>query len=268
LSLRFVVALEATLLVALAATMPGHAHACTCVQAEAALLTPDRGGDVPANTKVRVELPRHRSNADVVLRVHRGAVVATKSTSFPDHRASVVELTPLTPLAPSTRYEVVAIERDAHPPNHVFATFETSAAPALDTTPPKIVRTGSVAHAEPFKLARPGGTCAASGPWVVVRDVVATDPGRPDAHLVYAVWLGDASGKVDGARLPTRILLADDGVLAIGSPTVCHHQGFPFSPAHRVVWLAIAAVDEAGNQSAVEKVRVEFPPHDSPATPP
>lgn len=245
-----------------AAVAASHdAHACSCVGPQPSLLGPSQVDDAPLNTKVRVEVPSLGSasgsrapNGGVVLRVHGGANVATTARAItPGGWLSTVELTPTAPLAPSTQYEVAMVDPSAHPSTTVVGAFKTGT--AADSTPPRIDTIGAAnVHRNPNAM---GSACQVPGPWVDIDAVSAQDPGRPGARLLYAAWLGDAAGNVDPKKPPTAILVADGSVLHVGQRSVCDPRSFPV-PKSGVMWLGIAAVDEAGNASAIRKVKVDL----------
>lgn len=252
-------AIAAAALVAIA-VLARDAGACSCMPPEASLMSPDRTEDASTNTKIRIEVPSPAfygsTTAQVIVRAHGGANVEAKSRKISARYLDVHELTPVAPLAPNTRYEVATVDPQRHPPTHVIGTFKTGATATADTTPPRIDRMGAVV-AE--KTGRYMNSCSVAGPWIVARDIVSSDPGRTDPKIVYAVWLGDNAGNVDTSKPPTRILPLDrDGNnLTIGQAGSCHFYDFPI-PSTPFVWLGIAALDEAGNQSAVKKVRVDL----------
>lgn len=233
------------------------AGACSCMPPEPTLLSPQRGEDVPANTKVRVEMPAYGGggSAQLVLRVHGGANVDTKSRKIGGRTIEVAELTPTAPLTADTRYEIATIDPQRHPPNHVLGTFKTAKSVVNDTTPPKIDKMGAVFAEKTGSQMRT--SCSVAGPWIVARDLAASDPGRASAQLVYGVWLGDNAGNVDTTKPPTRILRNDGPALIIGQASSCHFHDFPI-PTTPSVWIGIAAIDEAGNQSTPKKVRVDL----------
>ena len=238
--------------------------ACSCGGPDTTLLGPERVDDAPLNTKVRVEIPSSFSTtpsgggapgSGLLLRVHgRSAVVPTSSRVIaPGGWASVVELTPSAPLEPSTAYEVAIVDPAAVPPSRVFGTFRTGR--AVDTTPPRIDALGpALAFRNTSAM---GSMCMVPGPWVTIDGIVADDPGRRDAQLVLAVWLGDASGAIDTKKAPTSLLRSHGGRLDIGQTSLCDPHAFPL-PKGPVAWLGIAALDEAGNTSAVRRVRVDL----------
>jgi hypothetical protein len=232
--------------------------ACSCSGPETTLLGPERVDDVPLNTKVRVEVPAQSIGgvgAVPMLRVHGRAtpIATTTRVIAPGGWASFVELTPSAPLEPSTQYEVATVDTSKVPPNRVFGTFRTGR--ATDTTAPRVDSMGpAVAYKNTNAM---GSMCMVPGPWVTIEGVVADDPGRRDAQLVFAVWLGDASGAIDTRKAPTSLERAHGGRLDLGQTSLCDPHAFPF-PKTPFVWIGIAAMDEAGNTSAVRRMRVDL----------
>jgi hypothetical protein len=241
--------------------------ACSCAGPDATLVAPERVDDAPLNARIRVEIPSPSSTSaalsptsaaaagGVVLRVHGRAatVAATTRAIATGGSTSFVELTPSAPLEPSTQYEVATVDTSQVPPSRVFGTFRTGR--ALDNAAPRIDAMGP---AIAFKNANPmGSMCMVPGPWVTIEGVVADDPGRRDAQLVYAVWLGDASGAIDTKKPPTAVATAHAGRLDLGRTSLCDPHAFPF-PASGAAWLGIAVMDEAGNTSAVRRMRVDL----------
>jgi len=245
-------------LVALSATEPleREAGACSCAAATITLAGPDRVDDAPRNARVRVEVPQARgpSARPVVLRVHGGSEVPTSSrTTASGGALSTLELVPGAPLAAATQYEVATVDPASVPAITVFGTFRTGS--ASDVTAPRIDALGA---ASAFKIANARGeACQIQGPWVIIEDVHASDPGRPDAQLAFAVWLGDAAGNVDTRRPPTAIVWSREDRLTIGQSSLCDPHAFPIPKATSMV-LGIAALDEAGNQSTLRRVRVDL----------
>ncbi|MDB5215756.1 MAG: hypothetical protein JWO86_3683 [Myxococcaceae bacterium] len=229
--------------------------ACSCGGPDTTLLGPDRVDDTPLNTKVRVEVPAGTAPGSLLLRVHGRAapLPAPPRVIAPGGWTSFVELTPIAPLEPSTRYEVVTVDASKVPPNRVFGTFTTGR--AEDTTAPRIDAMGpAIAYKNTNVM---GSMCMVPGPWVTIEGVVADDPGRGDAQLVFAVWLGDASGAIDTKRPPTALTTVHAGRIDLGQTSLCDPHAFPF-PKAPVAWLGIAAVDEAGNTSALRRLRVDL----------
>ncbi len=241
--------------------------ACSCAGPDATLLAPERVDDAPLNARIRFEIPSPSSTlpalsatsaaaaGGVVLRVHGRAatVAATTRAIATGGSTSFVELTPSAPLEPSTQYEVATVDATQIPSSRVFGTFRTGR--ASDGTAPRIDAMGP---AIAFKNTNPmGSMCMVPGPWVTIEGVVAEDPGRRDAQLVYAVWLGDASGAIDTRKPPTAVATAHAGRLDLGRTSLCDPHAFPF-PTSGAAWLGIAVMDEAGNTSAVRRMRVDL----------
>jgi hypothetical protein len=233
-----------------------EAGACSCVGPQSALLTPDRVDDAPLNTRVRVELASSKGGGRLVLRaVGSSADIPTAArTMTPGGWLEIVELVPQKPLAPDTRHLVALVDRAQHPTTTVIGTFKTGT--STDTSAPRIDAFGTAtAHRNAGLVG--GGSCSVPGPWVTIDTIRADDPGRRDAQIVFGVWLGDASGRVDATKPPTTILRSYDGGLNIGQMSLCDPRSFPL-PSSRFAWLGIAALDEAGNASALRKVHVEL----------
>jgi hypothetical protein len=234
-----------------------EAGACSCVGPQTALLGPDRIDDAPLNAKVRLDTPAAGSGSTgvrTVLRVHHGSEApSTSRTIAPGGWLSTIELSPTGPLTAATRYEVALVDATQVPDTTVIGTFRTGSAP--DTTAPRIDAMGP---AIAFKNTNPmGSACQVAGPWVVIEGVRAEDPGRPEAQLVFGVWLADASGTIDPKKPPTAVVSARDGTLHIGQTSLCDPHGFPM-PKSPAMLLGIAALDEAGNASALRRVRVDL----------
>jgi hypothetical protein len=175
------------------------ATACSCVGPHASFLSPARDVAAPLNAHVRLEVPSSSAATPLVLRAHRGAIVATRTTILPGPTLSTVELTPLTPLAADTRYEVGTIDANQHPPTTIIGTFKTGS--LSDTVPPRLDTLGQVRNN--LQLGHVGGgMCSIRGPWITISGYRAQDPDRADARLALAVWSADASGRIDTKRAP------------------------------------------------------------------
>lgn len=231
------------------------AGACSCAGPGTTLLTPAHAEAAPLNTRVRVRTASG-GRGRVVLRAHgSGAEIAVTERRTPyGATLSAVEVTPSAPLAPETRYEVAIWDDQLHPPLRVFGTFRTGA--AADTTAPRFDKIGAVRAARAVRYG--GGSCQAPGPWVTIDGIDASDPGRADAQLAMGVWVGDASGRVDGASPPVAVERPHQGSLQLGRSSVCDPRDFAF-PSAVSLWLGLAAIDEAGNRSPMRKVRVDLP---------
>lgn len=227
--------------------------ACSCMGPSAQIVGPDRVDDAALNARVRFEVPYGASTSDAVLRVHEGPKVDTTSRTFVDGSLTFVELSPTKLLAPSTRYEVAVVDPSKFPSTTVLGTFKTgttsdTVAPKLDALGTAVARGNNVAG---------GGDCRIQGPWIEVGPVRVSDPGRPDAKLLFAVWAGDAAGNVDTSKPPTSFVVVHEGRITIGRRSLCDLHDFPI-PSTPFASLAIAAVDESGNTSAIHRARVDL----------
>lgn len=241
------------------------APACSCAGPElAALIAPHRVDDAPLNTTIRVAVAaRGQRTADeptdavLELRTAAGELVPTRAIitrtegSWIDH----VDLVPAAPLRPHESYVVSYRAPSQWPDTHVLGAFRTGT--TADTTAPELAPLG--APTLPPTSANGNmqmqTSCSTSSPWVRF-DVTAHDPDRRHAVLSYAVWLGDPKGHVDVTAPPTSILRGSERSLTIGRSSSCSPQAFPWPTQGSHAWLAIAAIDDAGNRSPVQKVRV------------
>jgi hypothetical protein len=239
-----------------AAALVRDAGACSCLGPQLRLLSPDRLDDAPRNVHVRLAMPSQpqTGGSRVVLRAHGSrAEVATTSRSRQYGMVTHVELVPSAPLAANTQYELATIDPAAHPPETVFGTFRTGS--SSDTTAPRLESTGqAAAKVNPHAS---GAACGIPGPWVVIEHIRANDPGRDDAQLAMAVWLGDASGRIDDTLPPTAMEKLAAGGILLGPASLCDPRSFPF-PKTRTMWIGLAAIDEAGNRSATRRVRIDL----------
>jgi hypothetical protein len=237
------------------------AGACSCAGPQETLVTPSRVDDAPLNTKVRVEVPTQQGPTPpatrLVLRVHGGKEVDTQARVAKQGDVDLHELTPLGGLAASTQYEVAVIDPNRRPKTIVIGTFKTGTtsdqtAPSLDAitfNPPAPTGAG---NGRVMVLS----SCSISGPRVHFESVAATDRGRPNAQLLYGVWLGDATGKIDATKPPTRLLQPGQKTLTVGADSGCSVHDFPF-PKTGFADLGVAAIDEAGNRSALRTFRID-----------
>lgn len=231
----------------------GDAGACSCIDPDLLFVGPDRSSEAPLNAHVRIEVPAPTTQpVDVVVRASAtGQKVDVTERRIKDGSLSLLDLVPTKPLAPATRYEVATIDRDptAYPRTIVVGSFRTGG--AVDATPPKIDAVGSA-------IARgnsgPSSMCGIRGPWLEVAGLRASDPGRADASLMFAVWTGDAAGNVDTTKAPAALVSAHGDLLTIGQSSLCDPHGFAIPQGATSITIAIAAVDEAGNQSAARRL--------------
>jgi hypothetical protein len=246
-----------TALAALAGAGPWkQGRACSCTNDPAfQLITPGLVDAAPPNTKIRAAVPA--GPGTLVLRTDRGDEVPSTTRAFKTGGGvDLVELTPRAPLAPSTRYQVAFINPARHPSTVVFGLFRTGTAP--DTAPPRFEPVGK-ATGHRVNDAQ-GSACEVEGPWVEIENVRANDPGRADARLTFGVWLGDAAGRIDASKPPTGMfLLGKEGPLVVGRDSLCSSSDFPFPKGGGPLSLGVAALDEAGNASAMQRVNVAIP---------
>ncbi len=224
-----------------------------------AMITPEpaRADDVPLNTRVRafVPLAGMGRGGRLVLR-RQGSIdeVPARTEATRQASRSLVELTPSRPLDAGAAYEVAVVDPSRFPSTVVFSTFRTGT--ATDTTAPRLDSGGTA------KVERSAGgvltSCSVPGPWVTIRGVAASDPGRARAQLAIAVWLGDAAGRVDDTRPPTTVerYLPGDAV-TLGARGVCDPRTFPVPPSGPM-WIGLAALAEAGKRSAVRRMRIDL----------
>lgn len=221
---------------------------------ELSVLTPQRPDGVPVNTRVRVMIPavgQGQSLPTLVVRLHGGAEVPSKARVLPDVAESVVELMPLSPLAPSMRYDVAVVDTTRHPATTVVSTFVTGA--SADVVAPVFDSLGAVAAR--LNMHAGGGDCSITGPWVTVDGFRVHDPGRTDAELVFGVWGRNAQGVLDTNRPPDALLAPYRHMLTIGRSSLCDMREFPLKGP--IVPLAIAVFDEAGNASPPRRFNID-----------
>lgn len=102
------------------------------------------------------------------------------------------------------------------------------------------------------------GSCAVSSPWAEIFASGARDPDRDDASVLHAVWTSNDRGVVDLNAPPTAYLIEKNGKIKLGKTSYCDPDEFPL-PAQGTVKIAIAAIDEAGNRSAVQRIGLVMP---------
>jgi len=236
------------------------AHACSCVAPQPHMLSPAHVGKTPLNARVRVVLPTYLPGR-LALRKHDGAEVPVKRIDSPLQSSAHVELVPDNPLDADTRYDVAFINSKDHPSTYIFGTFVTGdVADTKAPVAPKIGKAVVNAHRSSAMT-----SCAVHTPWVQVFLGGARDPDRDDARLLHAVWMSNSRGVVDLNAPPTAYLVEKDGKIKLGRTSYCDPDEFPL-PTGGTVTLAIAAIDEAGNRSAVQRVNVTMtsPPEAQP----
>jgi hypothetical protein len=248
-------------LLALLTLVVRDASACSCGIPPPRMLTPARGDGAPLNTKVRygIATPYQTQTTErVELREVEGdKLVATTEERFTLGNFVVVELTPKTKLAPKTRYSLSQLRSKERPKRVVFGSFRTGT--ELDQKAPMLTSFGKATTHEQGRSIH--SSCDTGHSYATVQQVRSKDPERGSAKLLYAVWLADKTGAVDPRRAPVGLLELSSyrppEELYLGNNDLCDLVKFPF-PAQKNVTLGIAAVDEAGNRSAVRTVNLRF----------
>lgn len=223
------------------------ADACSCAPPRPEMLSPARLAKAPVNARVRLTLPNYLKGS-LVLRKHQGADVPHQRIDSAGRSMPHVELVPKQQLEPNTRYEVALVNPEEHPSTFVFGTFVTGT--DVDTvapTDPKITRT--VVNAQRWSAMT---SCAVGTPWAQIVLNKSEDPGRTDVPVLYAVWAATGKAKIDLNGPPTAFVQEAEGKLKLGRTSYCDPDEFPL-PTNGTVSLAIAAVDPAGNRSAVQR---------------
>lgn len=197
--------------------------------------------------------PSPASAGSFVLRAHRGATVPTRAEVLSGGGMSVVDLTPLAPLAAVTRYEVATVDPNKHPATTVLGTFKTGT--DVDTTPPRLDSVGKIATHLNLGMVG-GGNCSIRGPWITLSGYAIQDPGRKDAALGFAIWTADGAGKLDTKRPPDTLLFPFREQVSIGQTSLCDPRSFPLKGP--TMQFAIAVVDEAGNKSSEKRFRADL----------
>lgn len=215
-----------------------------------AFLSP-RKPSPPRNTHARFDVPRGPGSRTYVLRAHRGAVVPSKVDVVAGAELDTIDIAPLAPLAASTRYEVAIVEPNEHPSTLVVGTFVTGT--EIDVAAPTMP--SLVALSNHLNLGRvDGGMCSVRGPWITFEQRSARDPGREGAELAFKIWRISNGLPFDPKRPPDALLVPFRDHVVIGASNLCAPHPFDLSGA--IADLAVVAVDEAGNESAVRRARV------------
>lgn len=236
------------------------AYACSCSPPQPRVLAPMHATNAPTTSHVRVVLPTYLKG-QLILRQHQGPDVATKRFDSPMTSISHVELVPEKPLSANTRYEIALVRSEQHPSTLVFGTFATGqTTDTVAPSAPKITNTAVNGHRWSTMT-----SCAVSTPWIEMTLQPAKDPERDDAQVLYGVWASNAKGVVDLNAPPTAFVEQDKGKLKLGRLSYCDFDEFPL-PTQGSLTLAVAALDESGNRSAVQRVTVKMskPPEAQP----
>lgn len=241
----------ATLFIASGVFVTHHAHACSCSPPQPQLLAPMHTTNAPTSSHVRIALPTYLNKGRVVLRQHLGAEVPSKMVESPMSSISHVDLIPEKPLAPNTRYEVALVRPEQHPSTLVFGTFATGQ--TVDTQAPSAPKIKStVVNGQRWSTMT---SCSVNTPWIEMTLQTSVDPARDDAQMLYGVWASNGRGVVDLNAPPTAFVQEEKGKLKLGRLSYCDFDEFPL-PTKGSLTLAVAAIDESGNRSAVQRVTV------------
>jgi hypothetical protein len=247
---RSVITISLALLAAPLLLLNHDANACSCSPPQPKMLSPARLSSAPVNSRVRVVLPKFLKG-NLVLRKHKGADVPFQRIDSSNQYMPDVEIVPKSKLDSNTRYEVALVNPEEHPTTFVFGTFVTgSDIDSVAPTDAKITRTVVNAHRSSVMT-----SCAVGTPWVQVFLNKSEDPGHTDVPVLYAVWASTGKNKIDLNAPPIAFVEEKDGILKLGRTSYCDPDDFPL-PMNGSVSLAIAAVDQAGNRSALQRTTV------------
>lgn len=253
--------LYTALALALAGTHAAHSAAspvhCVCV-IRSEVLSPSLERAVPVDARVRIRRPVRTSSTDLVLRLHRGAEIATtvqRTLVGPDDPVEVVELVPTNPLPAGVRFEIGEKQPDRRPSLLVFATFVTEPKAASDTTAPVMDAPGRLVA---FPLpAIPVDSCSQRPPRLQLQGVRAHDAGRAAPTLLVAFWRADANGMIDDKKPPVVFATLADPIDFSGRE-MCGQAPFAL-PERGPVEIGWAIVDERGNRSALRREKIVLP---------
>ena len=79
-----------------------------------------------------------------------------------------------------------------------------------------------------------------------------------DGTVLFGIWFPNDKGKLDTKGPPLMYLYPKDGVLSLGSASICDPIQFDFPKKQRKLKIAVAAIDVAGNRSKVAKVTLNL----------
>lgn len=244
---RLTIVTSLTLLAVSLVCITNDVDACSCVPPRPVLLSPESSVKAPVNTHVRIALPSYLKGT-LVFRKHKGADIPFQRFNSPAQRTPHIALVPSQNLEPDTRYEIALVNPEAHPSTFVFGTFVTGTdVDSTAPTNPKITRAVVNAHRSSMMT-----SCAVSTPWAQIFLNKSEDPDKTDMPVLYAVWSASGKEKIDLNGPPTAFVREDGGKLKLGRTSYCDPDEFPL-PSSGTVSLAIAAVDSAGNRSAVQR---------------
>jgi hypothetical protein len=246
-SAHVVVALA--LLTALSTAVAARAWA-GCAVPEPELWSPSDDGAAPLNSRVTVTLG---GQAGLVRSVELRASAGGPSISVRRRAIAgpvgqeVLELTPEAPLAPDTTYELVARRPEGwHPSQWIFGAFTTGQ--NRDDVAPELL-----VHGARWRDQGPGAEPS------LELNIELRDGERASGAALYALWLPDASGSFHASAAPDLYLPGRGDVLQLSSADACSGLALPLpsTPGRRE--LGLAALDAAGNRSAIQRVVVDVP---------
>lgn len=228
--------------------VPRVIDACSCAHPSPQLWAPLDTSPAPFDTRVTVAVPKTVPSEGVLLRPVGGQAIPRSLSRHPSGAFDMLVLTPEQPLPKGQRFEVAVVDPDHHPQTLVFGTFATG--DDEDDDAPTLGPVGQVSyHAE---VVSPKTSCASLERWLEIPLGGADDPHRPQATLLFGVWLS-STGKIDPKAPPTYVLPQRDDVVVIGRQHRCSHLGAELPSGPAKVAIGIASIDEAGNQSPMQR---------------
>lgn len=234
---------------------PRAIDACSCVPPSAQLFSPGDVEAAPTNSRVTVAVPHSAQTADLVVRPVGGPAVAVSVERHPTGSLDVIVLSPTQPLPPNTRFEVALVNQEGHPRTFVFGTFATGS--ERDDTAPTLEPIGNPVFHDTIVMA--GTSCASPERFIEVPLGKAIDPKRPEAPILYGIWLLEGGAKIDPKSQPHFVLGAHEGTLTIGARSMCTWLDPVLPSGPRNMRLGIVAIDEAGHRSALQERRLTVP---------
>lgn len=236
------------------AARPTEIDACSCLRPS--VYSFPQGPGAPVNTHVFLWVPPKysrgaRTNAPRTFTLHEAGptgqhpVVAVERVEVGSGALGVVELIPRRPLKPRMQYAVVEDETAQR-----VGSFTTS--DAIDMTPPAWRGVYNAEHLVDDVVCC---ACQTGAPYTIGTLVSrVTDDSYGEAQSLLAVWLADASGKIDYAQPPTTYTHASVR-FSLGDPSSCSPANFTY-PSATTMLIGIKAVDVAGNATWESEVRV------------
>ncbi|HEY3593773.1 MAG TPA: hypothetical protein VGL13_07865 [Polyangiaceae bacterium] len=242
------------------AWFPSELGRAGCAVPEPTLLLPVDGQQAPLNSRITLTLGgRQDVYRKLALRPVGGRAISVLQSEVPGGPGTkLVQLAPDAPLAPNTRYEVVAFRPEGwHPRELIFGTFETGA--QSDSSAPNIV----TASARAFEY-REGPDAMRRWVELTVRTEdgdhagTTSTPMRRSTAKMFAIWLPNAAGRTKTSGSPDLHLFQDGAVVRIGVPEPCGMGNASVRWPSTAAELGVAAVDESNHRSTVVRVRVDF----------